>query len=136
MTLSDYLDAAREQRWQWGVVDCSLFASDWVRMVTGKDPAEGLRGTYSTQDEARAVIAREGGFVPMVRERFERCGLADTFDPQDGDVGIIRVPVGGFQDEMPVVGAILGIRHCGLWVAKAAYGIRAGEFPHLFAWRV
>jgi hypothetical protein len=53
-------------RFAWGVHDCVLWAADAVAAQLGTDPAQGLRGTYSTERQARRLLAPLGGM----------CGLA------------------------------------------------------------
>jgi hypothetical protein len=137
MTLTEYLDHAASVPWGWGsTMDCIIFPSDWVKVARGLDPAERYRGRYSTADEAQALIRAEGGYVPMVRYEMDRLGLEETFSPKDGDVGVIMVDVQHYQHELPVCGAIGAIRCGGLWVARAAFGLRAGSFTHLAAWTI
>jgi hypothetical protein len=47
------IDSRRELAFEWGRFDCALHVCDCIRAMTGVDPAEGLRGTYS--DEAGAA---------------------------------------------------------------------------------
>lgn len=42
----------------WGTNDCCLFSADCILAVTGSDPAEEFRGTYSTKQEAMRLIAK------------------------------------------------------------------------------
>jgi hypothetical protein len=136
MTLQEYLDQVASVPWKWGIMDCTMMAANWVKHQRGVDPAAAFRGRYATQEEARLLIKEEGGYVPMIRYSMDSAGLEETFTPDDGDVGIIMVDVGEYMNEMPVCGSISAIRCGGLWVARAAFGIRAGNFPHVAAWKV
>lgn len=49
----------------WGGNDCCLFAADDVRALTGFDLAAGLRGQYSTPEEAARLLEEEGGIVAL-----------------------------------------------------------------------
>lgn len=70
----------------WGVHDCCLFAADALQAVTGVDVAADLRGTYSTQAEADAVLLAHGGLVELC---IARAGpVVPTALAQPGDVGL------------------------------------------------
>ena len=58
--LRDHLTAAEGHRFSWGSFDCALFASDWVLLATGHDPAAGFRGRYRTANGARRQLRRLG----------------------------------------------------------------------------
>ncbi len=51
----------RARAFEWGAHDCCLWAADAVHAVTGKDFAEGLRGTYATAAEAAKMLKQVGG---------------------------------------------------------------------------
>ena len=40
----------------WGINDCMMFSADMVEAVTGVDHAADYRGTYTTREEAQAII--------------------------------------------------------------------------------
>jgi hypothetical protein len=69
VVLNKFLEEKRLAPFQWGVNDCCLFASDWIRLITGWDPAgpEGwaLRGTYSTALSATRHLRGLGGVVSL-----------------------------------------------------------------------
>lgn len=58
--LSNYLDRIREQPFDWGSHDCALMASGAVKAMTGTDPGEAFRGTYSTREGAAEVLRTLG----------------------------------------------------------------------------
>ena len=69
MNVQDYLAEASRHPWRWGGgadgfsgEDCTLFVANWALALTGVDPGVGLRGSYSIDDEAVAIVARAGGF--------------------------------------------------------------------------
>jgi hypothetical protein len=66
------LDALLSERasspFVWGQNDCCIFAADVVAALTGTDPAADLRGTYSTQEEAHALLAERGGIGGIVTQ--------------------------------------------------------------------
>jgi hypothetical protein len=40
----------------WGENDCVLWCADWVKTVTGIDPAQDWRGKYTSEDDARSIL--------------------------------------------------------------------------------
>jgi len=115
MDLESFIRAPR--RWQWGGTpvtvdgmpmpgeDCTTFVGSWAQEVTGIDPAADLRGTYSSAEEAAAVIAREGGIVGIGDTRLGRLGWYRVDIPADGDIGIV-VAVSGVDltcKEIPAI---------------------------------
>ena len=131
MTLAEYLDQCCRRRWKWGVHDCTLFAADWVRTVTGVDPAAGWRGTYGSADECRDRLAMAGGLDAVVSRAMSGAGFIETRAPSCGDVGLIIAPTAA--DSM---GMISAIRQHDLWVARGLRGIMAARFDVVKAWRV
>lgn len=82
------LDAA------WGSVDCALVVADylvWARRMN-RDPAEDIRGTYTTEEECHAMLKREGGLLRLLRRRADELGLerVDVVDPPPGACGVVR----------------------------------------------
>lgn len=79
---------------QWGVNDCATFAADCVLAQTGVDFADGLRGAYSSEEEASELLADRGWF--------DLPGLADAFLERRngrhlrGDVVLLRGAQGAF----------------------------------------
>jgi hypothetical protein len=135
LELNAYLEEAASERWQWGEMDCTLFAANWVRRKRCVDPGARYRGKYASADEARAILKEAGGLRFVFREGLEDLGFVETHDPQDGDVGVILAPL-SLSNELPVCGTIGAIRCGGLWIARAARGIRGGQFEHLAAWAI
>lgn len=139
MTLSDYLDSATRRRWQWGFVDCTLFAGDWALALSGRDPGEGIRGTYETEEGALAIVEGAGGMVVFVGLRLEGIGWqrmsAIANRPQEGDIGVIVAPVvpSGKATLVPAVHG--GDAWGGRWIARGLRGLSAGRFVHQAFWR-
>ncbi len=53
--LAVFLDRKREEPFKWGSHDCALFAADAIKAMTGTDPGEAFRDTYS--DRAGSALA-------------------------------------------------------------------------------
>ena len=108
----------------WGLQDCCLFAADCAVIVSGKDPARGLRGTYSDAAGALRALTSIGG-IEGAGARFGapiRPLMART-----GDIGL--VPCGDREALAVCVGSV--------WLAPAETGLAALPFDAArTAWRV
>lgn len=91
--LQAFLASRRDMRFAWEKNDCCMFAADWIRALTGRDPAEGFRGRYRTEIGAWRVLRSEGiGSLAELADRFlER--LPDDQRARRGDVILMRGPV-------------------------------------------
>ena len=108
----------------WGVHDCCLFAADAVFVMTGDDPAAGLRGTYSDAASAARVLAANGGLEGVAGLGGAR--LPSALAACVGDVGI--VPFDGRET--------LAVCNGPNWIAAAAEGLTALPFEAAAAaWR-
>lgn len=58
--LQHYLDSVTGRSFNWNDANCCHFSSDWVELVTGMNPMDGLRVTTSAID-AHRLIASLGG---------------------------------------------------------------------------
>jgi hypothetical protein len=93
---------------QWGVDDCTRWAADWVEQERGIDlqlPA------YTGEEQARALIARAGGLLPLWAGRLARAGIFETASPSYGDVGLVETKAGP-------VGLIFAHDGIGVWRAE------------------
>lgn len=106
-----YLDAVSRRPWKigggadgWSGQDCTLYIADWSIIRTGKDPADDLRGTYATEDEATAIIERAGGYVPLMMARMFDAGWGSVKEASDGDVAVVSVRLGqGHHVDRPAI---------------------------------
>lgn len=75
----------------WGQLDCVLALADWV-LASGRnrDPAEGFRGTYSTEDDCVAVLQAQGGVLRVVARSADDLCL-ERVDPAAAPPGSIAV---------------------------------------------
>jgi hypothetical protein len=83
--------AVSEKPVEWGVDDCTRWAADWVEAVRNIDlklPA------YRGEPQARALIARAGGLLPLWSDRLARAGIFETQAPSYGDVGLVETKLG------------------------------------------
>jgi hypothetical protein len=107
-----------------------LFAADWARELTGRDPAAPFRGTYADEAGAMAIVTRAGGWVPLVQDALDGCGWERVLDPseQEGDV-ILGVPP---HHGVPVACiATTGGRAALL----TRHGLVVWPVPRMWAWR-
>lgn len=55
--LMEYIERNAREPFAWGEHDCALFAAGAVHAMTGEDPMEAIRGTYSDESGAEDAIA-------------------------------------------------------------------------------
>lgn len=58
--LHEYIAETRKAPFEWGQLDCALFAAGAVKAMTGEDPGKDLRGTYSTFEGGVKRLRQEG----------------------------------------------------------------------------
>jgi len=126
-------------RWRWGGVageDCTTWAGSWVEAVTGRDPAAAIRGTYSTKEEANAIVDAAGGIAALVASCVEPMGIRRVQRPQDGDIGIVTAMT-GFDADGAVVKEIPAIKFGPLWAVMSARGPMVKKLDWTgIAWRI
>ena len=86
--LTVFLTEKRNQPFSWGSNDCCLFASDWISIITGKDHAADLRGTYDSALSAARVLSELGGVLGIASAVAEREGWKEITAPfaRRGDI--------------------------------------------------
>ncbi len=124
--LAAFLRAGGARPFAWGVQDCCLWAADWVRLATGRDPAAGWRDHYRSALGAARIVARRGGFEAHVAACLAGAGLSETSDPRPGDVGIVEL----------ANGPTLAVRTSVCWAAKGKRDVLLADAPCLRAWSV
>jgi hypothetical protein len=131
--LASHILRAAHEPFCWGILDCWLFAADWVYLVRGYDAAAHLRGRYATQRACLRLLIAEGArtYLDIARMGWQRAGLEEIApaDLRIGDVAAVASPRGHF-------GAISTGR--GL-VAKIGAGLWWGAVPSskiAAGWRV
>lgn len=124
--LEEFLREAARSDHVWSQSDCAMTIANWWLVKHGVDPAADLRGTYHSEPECMAVVAREGGMLNVVTVRADRVGAIVTDSPAPGDIGVIEI-------HGLVFGAILGPSK--RWTVKSSHGIAAYRCAHLKAWR-
>lgn len=120
--LADYLKKTSSDAFEWGRNDCALWCASAVAHELGIDPAEDLRGTYSTRFECRQLIMSAGGLVRLISPRMDRLNLCDL----DGD-GVAIIKLGA----MSLCGLIIN----GRAIVRLETGLRiADDFSILKGW--
>ncbi len=133
MKLRNWLELPHRFCWGGqGGDDCLMFCASWIEFVTGEDPVADFRGTYSTEDEAHALVVSHGGMLALVDKMAQRAGFQRTDDPRDGDIGIILAPA-GMTGTIKEIGAI---KFGPLWAALGPGGVRAKKLPFIAAWAI
>lgn len=99
--LRPYLRAADARPWRYGAHDCAQFAAGWVRLVTGRDLAQGLH--YATLRDGLAQLQARG-FTDHVAAAAAHLPEVPVAFARRGDLAAIRRPRG------LVLGIVLGER--------------------------
>ena len=127
LMLDQFLEEATARRFRDGEWDCQLFPAEWVRRVTGLDPAAAWRGRYSTALGRERILKRDGGPLAVMTRGAESVGLQRTDEPKRGDVGLIRL------DGRDYGAVCLGER----WALVTKSGLAAVKPDEILrAWRV
>jgi len=87
--LGQIIESARELEFEWGIFDCALHVCNCIRAITGVDPAEKYRGTYS--DEADAARIYGSSFADFIANQVAALGMNEvpvTF-ARRGDVVLV-----------------------------------------------
>lgn len=132
MTLHEF--RALPHRFRWGGMggdDCTTFCATWAREQTGVDPAEDLRGTYRDGEGATRILNRAGGIVRFMGARLQTLGYKRVQQPQSGDIGVVRAPVG--IDEIKEIGAVC---FGPLWLILGPGGVVGKKVDFVAAWRL
>ncbi|WP_417726172.1 DUF6950 family protein [Roseovarius sp.] len=99
--LRQFLDARRGTAFRPGLLDCALFAADWIVELTGVDPAADWRGRYRTIEEGRALLAADGFASPAEVLASMLVEGAGWMQAQTGDVAVL---IEAGEEAMGVVG--------------------------------
>ncbi len=129
-SLFAWLHRAAGDPHEWGHSDCMMLLADWVRHVTGTDPAEGLRDSYGDPAICPVGRAYRNDPRPVCTRAF--LALEQTCDPQRGDIALGEVRGNRF-----LCGAIcMGGGH---WAFRPEAGgllFLRRAFRPVLAWRV
>lgn len=70
--LSNFTNGRRLQPYTWGTNDCVTFPADAVWAITGEDPIAEIRGTWTDEASAMALLESLGGLIKAVTARFPK----------------------------------------------------------------
>lgn len=75
-----YLDSIEGTPFQWGAMDCGLFAAGAIHAMTGVDLAADVRGKYKDEAGAEATVKAAGfdDFISLVASRVPAGRLGDA----------------------------------------------------------
>lgn len=90
--LEDFVTETERTPFVWGRSDCTLMVADWAVRNGLPDSVADLRSTYASEDEARALIADNGGLVSLFGERAEAAGAVPVREPEFGCIAVIGSP--------------------------------------------
>lgn len=107
--------------------DCCSFVADYVRDVTGRDPASAFRGAYTNETGAMRLVRRYGSMAAMWRVHMAACDFDETDSPEVGDVGVVC-------DRAEQI--VPAIRVADGWAAKSKGGVVIEDFPMIVAWSI
>lgn len=91
--LNAFIEAAAGVPAVWGRdgSDCTSWPTRWVETL--RDLRLPLPH-YDSEAEGRAMLEEAGGLEPLWRDVLGRAGIYETWDPQLGDVGLVRMSWG------------------------------------------
>lgn len=127
--LDAFLDRATRTPFAYGTDDCCLWLADWLVALGQPDPAAHLRGRYRTALGCARVLRREGGVAAVVQACAETAGLARTYAPLAGDVGVVLAATDRGEH---LVGALCVGRR---WAMRGE-GLVVAVAPMICAWSV
>ena len=133
MNIHEFLALPHQFKWGgMGGDDCTTFCSTWIMESQGFDPAENHRGTYQDALGAFRIITRAGGMVRFAAKALEPRGFVRIQNPEDGDVGVVKAPVGMDED----LKEICAVRFGPLWATLSPAGVVVKKLEFVAAWRL
>lgn len=88
--LADFVSTWNDQPVVWGQSDCTAFAAEWVKTVTGKRVP--FLADYASRDEAHRLIEYFGGLSRIWEQALSKAGIYEQIGkPLLGDVGIVQL---------------------------------------------
>jgi len=94
--LRTFLEARETAPFDWATHNCCLFAADWVRELTGIDPAAKYRDQVKTEEDAKALLAKKGGVLGLIKRTAKAHGWEEVprHYAQRGDLILFDGPLG------------------------------------------
>lgn len=90
--LSRIIASAPEAGFQWGIRDCFFSACDCIRAMTGEDPGASLRGTYSDEAAALAIVGSDLGeaFATRIAASYSMEEIIPVTFARRGDIVLVN----------------------------------------------
>ena len=109
MEVTDFIRGEIVKPHQWGETDCCATADRWVQVCAGFSPLDRYGRRHRSRMDAAAWIDDDARrLARAVLAVMRRSGLQRTFEPQSGDVGLVRI-----QDRL-----VMGIFSGRLWFGR------------------
>ncbi len=125
--LAELLTARHRAAFAWGTVDCCMFVADAVEAITGEDIAADLRGEYSDEAGADALLDSLGGVVALADARLSG-RHEEPMLARRGDVVCVTL------EGRETLGVVMGN---GQWAAPGPRGLVLRPMAEVtLAWRV
>ncbi len=86
---------------EFGLHDCCMFAADVVQAMTGYDPADGIRATYTSATEAARILRRAGGMKELVSNMLD-CNPSPPGAARRGDVCMMGKAEGFINNQLGI----------------------------------
>ena len=102
LRLVAYVTAQARRPFAPGDHDCALFVAGAVAAMTGEDPAEGVKGRYTTVKGGLRVL-RAAGFADHVAAVAARCPEIPVLRAGVGDIAVVDG-----DDGLPALGIVQG----------------------------
>jgi hypothetical protein len=121
--LARFLEDAAARPFSWGEENCWFFVADWIALMTGRDPAAPMRGTFVNRFGCLRAVVRRGGcdYLDAAQQLANAVALRPIVmaDARPGDIAAAATPDGH-------VGLICTGRR---WAGKTHRGISIAVLP-------
>lgn len=123
--LEDYIRQEIEKPFEWKVTDCCSTANRWVFLKTGISPISLSGFDFETEEEAKSILKKNRNLLVACRKAMTM--FEKTKEPQEGDIGIIRI----YEDTI-----CAAIRMKNGWFTRNENGIISFETTPIIAWSI
>ena len=107
-----WLAGARARPHDWATWSCAHFAADNVLTLTGADPLGVLRGRWSDEDSANALLKTLGGLAQATNDALEAVGFkaCPRVYAQRGDLVLFVAPHRVTKEPVELLAVVNGSR--------------------------
>lgn len=91
-TLAAFIAANEPKPWAPGAVDCCMVLASWAIWLGHSDPAQHLRGSYSTELGFQKLIEAAGGATAIVGACVSAIHGTRVAEPLCGSIGVLGSP--------------------------------------------